>query len=94
MLKKAYELPTHPRNCCLIAYFQANFLRKHFPEVFDVPAELIRAEIETDITIDRQRQEYDPMLGQLLSVLSPDTQDAQARIAVAFAAGQTYSDLS
>lgn len=72
---------------------KAHFLRTYFPDL-DIPAEIIRDEIEADIHISRRIDNHDPYTGNLLESLQCSAGPSSLRTFLCFPMGESNQDLS
>lgn len=82
-------LPHERCNLILISSLQANFLRTYFPDI-EIPAELIRDEVETDARTTQDLEGFDPFSGNLLE--SIQLQDGGSYLC--FPMGESKRELS
>lgn len=72
---------------------QAHFLRTYFPDI-EIPAELIRDEINAETRVMRQLEKYDPYAGNLLDIIICEDGPRHQKAFLCFPMGESNRDLS
>ena len=72
---------------------QANFLRTYFPDI-EIPAELVRDEIDADTGVSHRLEEFDPYAGNLLEAVQCQTGLVSQTTFLCFPMGESNRDLS
>lgn len=76
----------------VLNFVQANFLRTYVPDI-EIPAELVRDEIESDTHAARKLEKFDPYAGNLLEAVYCPSTRSQINL-LCFPMGESNLELS